>query len=100
MGNDDFNDTAHLHTILLSELFPSPQWGMMILIWRINNGRGSSKKVSVPAMGNDDFNAHTSSALYLPMYVSVPAMGNDDFNLGVAICEFNTSPRFRPRNGE
>ena len=59
MGNDDFNPYGFLHK--------SPKVG-----------------VSVPAMGNDDFNEIADSIL-MRMAVSVPAMGNDDFNIGESI---------------
>ena len=36
--------------------FPSPQWGMMILMEIYTILRATDIVVSVPAMGNDDFN--------------------------------------------
>ena len=39
-----------------------------------------SKRVSVPAMGNDDFNRMYIVLENFGTTVSVPTMGNDDFN--------------------
>ena len=50
-------------------------------------------------MGNDDFNSR-STDVPNPHKVSVPAMGNDDFNIDKDIAKVYGLNSFRPRNGE